>query len=98
MVGGIHGEELGCVAAFRRVRALPTPGAIEPAWAILNHAVGQTAQVPAKFANLSKCTQAGSIVVCLAQRALMLAGTFVVSRMPPALSAPLLTLVIAHLP
>ena len=29
---------------------------IEPAWAILNHAVGQTAQVPAKVPDLSKCT------------------------------------------
>src|SRR4051794_7333046 len=37
------------------------PRPIEPAWAILNHAVGQTAQMPAGSPNLSECTQAGSI-------------------------------------
>jgi hypothetical protein len=43
----------------------PAVRAIEPAWAILSHAVGQTAQRPAGFPNLSKCTQAGSIIAAL---------------------------------
>src|SRR4051812_26362359 len=34
---------------------------IEPAWAILNRAPGRMALLPARLANLSKCTQAGSI-------------------------------------
>ena len=36
--------------------------AIEPAWAILNRAPGRMVLLPARSANLSKCTRAGSII------------------------------------